>query len=144
MSTIVSRLTTDHIDDWNEYVFKQQASIYHDSRWSQLIKKVFGHESHYLMAVENGKVVGIFPLVQLKSMLFGNFLISMPYFNYGGAIADTQEIMISLISSAHELSDELGCSHIEMRFDSEQTIELPTRTDKIIILLDLPDDPEEL
>ena len=144
MSTIVSKLTTDHHDDWDEYVFKKQASIYHDSRWPKLIKKVFGHESYYLMAVENEKVVGIFPLVQLKSLLFGNFLISMPYFNYGGAVADTQEIMISLISSAHELSDELGCSHIEMRFDSEQAIELPKRTDKITMLLDLPDDPEEL
>ena len=96
------------------------------------------------MAVENEKVVGILPLVQLKSLLFGNFLISMPYFNYGGVVADTQETMISLISSAHELSGELDCAHIEMRFDSEQAIELPTRTDKITMLLDLPDDPEEL
>ena len=144
MSTIVSELTTDYHDVWDEYVFKKQSSIYHDSRWSQLIKKVFGHESYYLMAVENEKVVGVFPLVQLKSLLFGNFLISMPYFNYGGVVADTQEIMHSLISSAHELSDELGCSHIEMRFDSEQAIELPSRTDKITMLLGLPDDPEDL
>ena len=33
MSTIVSKLTTDHLDDWDEYAFKRQASIYHDSRW---------------------------------------------------------------------------------------------------------------
>lgn len=144
MSTIVSMLTTDHHNDWDEYVCKKQASIYHYSRWSQLIKMVFGHESHYLMAVENEKVVGIFPLVQLKSLLFGNFMISMPYFNYGGVVADTQKITNSLISSAHELSDALGCSHIEMRFDSEQKIELPSRTDKISMLLDLPDDPDEL
>jgi FemAB-related protein (PEP-CTERM system-associated) len=144
VSLIISKLTSDHHQDWDEYAYKKQASIYHNSRWSQLIKKVFGHESHYLMAVENEKVVGILPLVQLKSLLFGNFLISMPYFNYGGVVADTQETMISLISSAHELSGELDCAHIEMRFDSEQAIELPTRTDKITMLLDLPDDPEEL
>ena len=144
MALVISKLTSDRHQEWDEYVRKKQASIYHDSRWPQLIKKVFGHESFYLMAVENDSVVGILPMVQLRSLLFGNFLISMPYFNYGGAVADTNEIMVALISSAHELSDDLGCSHIEMRYDSKQEIELPSRTDKITMLLDLPDDSEEL
>ena len=144
MSIIVSKLTTDHHDDWDEYVFKIKASIYHDSRWSQLIEKVFGHESHYLMAVENEKVVGILPLVQLKSLLFGNFMVSMPYFNYGGVAADSNEITGLLIKAAQEQRKQLGCSHIEFRFDKEQNIDLPKRTDKVTMLLDLPDDPEIL
>ena len=144
MSLIITKLTPSHHADWDEYARKMRASIYHDSRWSQLIKKVFGHDSHYLMATDNDKVVGIFPLIQLKSLLFGNFMVSMPYFNYGGIVADTHEVIISLISSAHELYHELGCSHIEMRFDTEQAIELPVRTDKITMLLDLPDNPDEL
>jgi len=144
VSPAISKLKPSDCTEWDDYVCKKQASIYHDSRWPQLIKKVFGHDSHYLMARENEKIVGIFPLVQLKSLLFGNFMVSMPYFNYGGIVADTHDVMISLISSAHELYDELGCSHIEMRFDTERAIELPVRTDKIIMLLDLPGDPDEL
>ena len=144
MSLVISKLNPSDHAEWDNYSYKKQASIYHDSRWPQLIKTVFGHNSHHLLARENDKVVGIFPLIQLKSLLFGNFMVSMPYFNYGGIIADTHDIMISLISSAHELYDELGCTHIEMRFDSEQKIELPVRTDKITMLLDLPDDPDEI
>ena len=144
MSLVISTLKAGHRADWDDYVYKKQASIYHDSRWPQLIKKVFGHDSHYLMAREDGKVVGVFPLVQLKSLLFGNYMVSMPYFNYGGIVANTHAITMSLLSSAHELYDELGCSHIEMRFDTEQAIELPVRTDKITMLLNLPDDPDEL
>jgi serine/alanine adding enzyme len=144
VSFVISKLAADHHDDWDEYVCWKQASIYHDSRWSELVKKVFGQDSHYLMARENGKVVGIFPLIQLKSYLFGNFLVSMPYFNYGGIVADTLDVKTELISTAHKLSAELGCSHIEMRFDSKQSIDLPLRTDKITMLLDLPDDPDEL
>ncbi len=144
MSLIISKLTSKHHAEWDDYVSKRQASIYHDARWAQLIKRVFGHESHYLMAWDNETVVGVLPLIQLKSLLFGNFLISMPYFNYGGIVADTHDTMISLISSVHELYEELGCTHIEMRFDSEQAIDLPVRTDKVAMLLDLPDDPDEL
>jgi serine/alanine adding enzyme len=144
VSLIISKLTDDHHQDWDEYVSRKQGSIYQDSRWSQLIKRVFGQDSHYLMASEHGEIVGILPLIQLKSMLFGNFLVSMPYFNYGGIVADRHDVTIALISSAHELREELGCSHIEMRFDSEQSFDLPVRTDKITMLLDLPDDPDEL
>ena len=144
MSLVISKLTPSDHAVWDDYVHKMHASIYHDSRWTLLIKKFFGHDSHHLMAKDKGKVVGILPLVQQKSLLFGNFMVSMPYFNYGGIVADTHDIMISLISSAHELYYELGCSHIEMRFDTEQTIELPVRTDKITMLLDLPDNPDEL
>ena len=101
MSLIISKLTSRHHAEWDDYISKKQASIYHDSRWLQLIKKVFGHEGYYLMARDNKAVVGVFPLIQLKSLMFGNFLVSMPYFNYGGIVDDTHDIMISLISAAH-------------------------------------------
>ncbi|MCP3852920.1 MAG: FemAB family PEP-CTERM system-associated protein [Gammaproteobacteria bacterium] len=145
MVTEVSTLTEKQHTAWNAYVRQKQASIYHDYRWPQLIKNVFGHDSHHLLAIEDGEVVGILPLVQLKSLLFGNFLVSMPYFNYGGVVANSDKIAKSLLGSAHELSDELGCSHIEIRFDTEQkNIALPVRTDKVTMLLDLPDNPDQL
>ena len=83
-------------------------------------------------------------MVQLKSLLFGNFMVSMPYFNYGGVVADSDEITGQLIKAAQEQRKKLGCSHIEFRFDKEQDIDLPKRTDKVTMLLDLPDDPEIL
>ncbi len=96
------------------------------------------------MATDNEKIVGILPLVQLKSLLFGNFIVSMPYFNYGGIVADSGEITDLLINAAQALRKQLGCSHIELRFDKEQSFDLPVSTDKITMLLDLPDDPDEL
>jgi len=144
MSLIISILTPSHHGDWDDYAYQKQASIYHDSRWPEIIKKVFGHDSHHLMATENEKMVGILPMVQLKSLLFGNFMVSMPYFNYGGVVADSSEITVQLIKAAQEQRKQLGCSHIEFRFDKEQDIDLPERTDKVTMLLDLPDDPEIL
>ncbi|NOZ37673.1 MAG: FemAB family PEP-CTERM system-associated protein [Gammaproteobacteria bacterium] len=144
MSLSIQRLTQDLEPKWSEYALKNRASIYHDPRWVPLIKKVFGHDSHHIVALESGSVVGVLPMVQLKSLLFGNFMVSMPYFNYGGAIADNADVMRSLLKSAHELSDDLGCSHIEMRFDQAQDIGLPVHTEKVTMLLDLPDEPDLL
>lgn len=144
MSLSIQKLTEDLECKWDNYASKSGASIYHDSRWTHLIKKVFGHKSHHIVALEEGSIVGILPLVQLKSRLFGNFMVSMPYFNYGGVVADNDEITHALLKSANELSIKLACTHIEMRFDEEQNIDLPVRTDKVTMLLDLPADPDQL
>jgi len=144
MSLTISKLMPGQHGDWDDFACKKQASIYHDSRWPGVIKNVFGHDSHHLIAIENEKVVGMLPMVQLKSLLFGNFMVSMPFFNYGGIVANSDEITDSLIKAAQEQRKQLGCSHIEFRFDTEQDIDLPKRTDKVTMLLDLPDDPETL
>lgn len=144
MSLSIKKLTQDLEPAWNEYALKNEASIYHDSRWVHLIKKVFGHDSHHIIALDDGEVVGILPLVQLKSLLFGNFMVSMPYFNYGGVVADNDNALHSLLASAHELSNTLACSHIEMRCDQAQKINLQVKTEKVTMLLDLPDDPDQL
>ena len=131
-------------DAWMQYVRSRKASIYHDTRWIGLIRKVFGHDSYHLVATGQGRVVGVLPLVQLKSRLFGNFLVSMPYFNYGGLLADSEEAAQALLSAAHELRKQLGCSHIEMRFDARQSVSLAERTDKVTMLLELPEEEEPL
>ena len=48
-------------------------------------RRAFGHRCYYLVCEDgDGVTVGVLPLVHLKSRFFGNFLVSMPYFNYGG------------------------------------------------------------
>ncbi len=134
--------------NWNDYVSAQQGSIYHQTGWRHLIKEVFGHTSHYLYATdETGQVTGVLPLVRLKSLLFGDYLVSMPYFNYGGCIANDALIADALLQESEELRKRLGCSHCEIRA-SENMLdlanELPCRTDKVAMILELPKDSEEL
>jgi FemAB-related protein (PEP-CTERM system-associated) len=144
MDFTVQKLTPEFEPQWNEYATRKGASIYHDTRWAPLIKNVFGQNSHHILAVGDGKVVGILPLVQLKSLLFGNFMVSMPYFNYGGVIADTEEVMLSLLNEAKKVSSRMNCSHIEFRFDKKVDIDYQARTDKVTMLLNLPEEPDDL
>lgn len=144
MSLTVQKLTQDLECKWNEYALKSNASIYHDTRWMHLIKKIFGHDCHYHIALENGVVVGILPLVQLKSLLFGNFMVSMPYFNYGGAIANNKLIENNLIRNAIENASVLGVKHIEFRDTNARENSWSLRTDKVNMILELPETAELL
>jgi hypothetical protein len=50
---------------------------------------VFRHRTHYLLAERGGEIVGVLPLAQVKSRLFGHSLVSLPFCAYGGVLADT-------------------------------------------------------
>ncbi len=119
------------------------ASIYHLSAWMGIIQDIFGHQQHALYATVDNKMLGILPSIQLKSYLFGDYMVSMPYFNYGGAIGATKEIKSALIQSAGEISHKLGVSHVEFR-DIAPHPDLPTKLDKITMELTLPETEDEL
>ena len=66
------------------------------------------------------------PLCYVRSLLFGRFLVSLPYLNTGGVLADDEKIAMALIDRAVELADRLKVRHLELRH--EKPIEHPALT----------------
>jgi serine/alanine adding enzyme len=132
--------------DWRAFVSAApRAELYHDYRWRAVIEKVFGHECVYLAARDgSGRIRGVLPLVHLKSRLFGNFFVSMPYFNYGGVLADDPEVRSALLDAAAARARELGASHVELRHRAEVDVDWPARDDKVAMLLELPPSEDAL
>lgn len=121
------------------------ASVWHRPGVSSFINRTYGHNTRYFCAYDDsGGIVGVFPLVQLNSRLFGNFLVSMPYFNYGGVLADNSDIAQQLIEEGEHWRQKLGAGHLEMRFCQDNELRLPQRTDKVTFWLPLPSGIEDL
>ncbi len=129
---------------WDEFVAQHpDASVYHLSGLRNVIADSFGHQTLYLCALAGERVVGVLPLVRLKSRLFGDFMVSQPYFNYGGVLALNDLVAGRLLLAAQEKAEGYGCSHIEYR-DLAPLDGLPVRTDKVAMWLELPDSEEQL
>jgi hypothetical protein len=73
---------------WDEFVSETPGSNFcHLANWRQMMADVLGHECRYLVAMDDsGRWSGLLPLVRVKSRLFGHYLLSMPFLNYGGPI----------------------------------------------------------
>lgn len=140
----VSELPSARMSEWDAYVrTSAQASVYHLAGWRDLIDTVFGRDTHYLLAERNGHPVGVLPLVRLKSRLFGDFLVSLPYVTYGGVLADDAAGADCLLDAAARLATDLGVSHMELRHLGDWA-DLPKRTDKVSMQLRLTGDSETL
>lgn len=129
---------------WDAFVLSRpEASVYHLSGWRTVCQGSFAHPCPYLLAECDGRLVGVLPLVRLKSRLFGHFMVSLPYFNYGGALGETDSIRQALLNAASALAAREGCSHLELR-NTSALPDWPVRTDKVSMWLDLPPSSDQL
>lgn len=140
----VRRYEASDAAPWDAFVRgHRDASVYHLIDWRAVCQRSFGHECPYLLAETAGQISGVLPLVRLKSRLFGDFLVSLPYFNYGGPLAEDAQTEQALLQAACGLAQNQGSRHLELR-DTKTREGWPSRTDKVAMWLDLPGDADAL
>ncbi|MCB1744351.1 MAG: FemAB family PEP-CTERM system-associated protein [Gammaproteobacteria bacterium] len=128
---------------WDDFVASHpQASLYHGSAWHDVICRSFGHRGYALWATRGQRCVGVLPLVRLRSRLFGDYMVSIPFVNYGGALGEDAAIEQALMHVAAKRARSLGVGHIEFRDHRSRDTELAVRTDKVVMELPLDADPE--
>jgi len=101
---------------WNAFVYSQpEGTFFHLAEWQDVLRRAFAHKAFYLLAESGGQICGVLPLVQVKSRLFGNSLISTPFCVYGGIVASGESASAALEHRACELAQELGVDYLELR-----------------------------
>ena len=101
---------------WDEFVMScQQATFFHRSGWQRVLRDVFRHETHFLFTTQGDRISGVLPLARVKSFLFGNSLVSLPFAVYGGVAAENEAAAAALEREADRLAQGLGVQHLELR-----------------------------
>jgi FemAB-related protein (PEP-CTERM system-associated) len=101
---------------WDAFVSScPQATFFHRAGWQRILREVFRHDAYFLMARTDGVITGVLPLAHMKSMLFGNALVGLPFAVYGGVAALDAASAHALEAEAERLAQALGVQHLEMR-----------------------------
>lgn len=131
---------------WDQYVLNSAvASGYHLSGWRRVIEEAFGHSTYYLtVRGENGALCGLVPLVLLASRVFGRFLVSLPFVNYGGMITDSPEVRRLLEAGAIDQAKKLDAQHVELRQEASEETSWVSTQRKVSMRLPLPPSYDDL
>lgn len=132
---------------WREFTPQSDPQAFHyDPCWVTPLCKGLRHEPYVLTARREGRVVGVLPLALVKSLLFGRFLVSLPYVNSAGVIAEDEAAAGVLIDRAVQLADQLNVRYLELRHEVEHKHPALTHqlTSKVHMRLALPSSPEDL
>ena len=124
--------------EWDRSVTEHaDASGYHVWAWRGVFERAFGHESIYLVARDGDRIAGVLPLVFIDSLVFGRSLTSLPFLNYGGIVADSQEAADKLLAAATEVARHRRCRHVELRHVGRRFSSLPCKEHKVAMQLPL-------
>ena len=113
---------------WDAFVLRcPEATFFHRAGWQQVIHGVFRHSTHYLYAARGDVFEGVLPLAHVKSRLFGNALVSLPFGVYGGVAASNADAQAALEAAAKALAQRLSVDHLELRNLTVRHPEWPTQ-----------------
>lgn len=131
--------------EWDQFVQSSvKGTFCHLSGWREIITDVLGHECHYFAARDDsGECRGLLPLARVRSRLFGDYLLSMPFLNYGGPIG-TPEAEQELCRHAQHLAQQLRVKLLELRTRHGACSDLRSAERKVTVVLPLPASPEAL
>lgn len=133
-------------EEWNAFAAGAEGgSFCHDHAWRTVMEDTLRHETHYWVARNaDGRIVGALPSVRVKSPLFGDYLVSMPFLSYGGPIG-SPEACRALAERATGKAGELRVDLLELRLRHElEGTELIRNARKLTVVKELPESSEEL
>lgn len=151
-ATPLIRVTTgcriaDRLADLTQFALTTRPnSLSQHPAWLTVLRDGLDHEVYAIEASVGGQVCGYLPLAHVSSLLFGRFLVSLPYLNSNGVVSQSAEVQTLLINRAVELAEELNVRHLELRH--EQPIDHAALngqlTSKIHMRLAVPESTEKL
>lgn len=131
--------------EWDALVRRLPGATFcHRHDWRGVMERAFGHECLWLATRDAaGTLDGVLPLVRVKSRLFGHYLVSVPFLNYGGPVGPEAAVQ-RLAGEAAALAEREGVDLLELRSRFELPLALPVSHRKVTVVLELPGSTDAL
>jgi FemAB-related protein (PEP-CTERM system-associated) len=131
--------------EWDAFVAAQPGGTnFHRLGWLDVIGRAYGHRRHALVARDAaGAIAGVLPLVHVESPVFGRFLVSMPFVNYGGPLGSGAAVR-ALADAARDAGRRRKAGLVELRSAVPLPIDWPVSHRKVTVMLDLEADEATL
>jgi FemAB-related protein (PEP-CTERM system-associated) len=124
---------------WDRFVESHpRATVAHLAPWRTVVEEAYGHLTYGLLARRGSDVLGVLPLVLIRSRIFGRRLVSMPFLDYGGIAAETDSGAEQLLcDAAVDLGRSLGAQSLGLRQFHATSIPTEPGPDRATMLLAL-------
>jgi FemAB-related protein (PEP-CTERM system-associated) len=95
---------------------RPDSTPFHRPAWVKAIAAGTGQRAHYLVARDlAGLIVGVLPLTEVRSRLFGRALVSSGFAVGGGILAEPGPVADRLARKCWALAETLSCTTAELR-----------------------------
>lgn len=146
---VVSRVSVYPLEEYDAYVaMHPDASPYHSSAWLKAAVRAYHHSGWLITVHRGGTLCGVLPLVEVRPPFGSKSLVSLPFCDVGGPLADDEDVKYRLLEEAKTFAANKGVSVSEVREggaaleETDQNSEAPPR--KARMLCPLPENSDAL
>ena len=137
----------DDFDRWQAYLSGRQGTHSTDlAQWRHFYRDLYRIPNYSYLYIAGdtagGTVRGAVSLYHFRSPFMGNFLVTTPFFGYGGFYADDDTARDALLAKVRDLAAELGVDYIELRLTETLPPPFAAAHDFLEMHLDLLETPE--
>ncbi|GIX21533.1 MAG: peptidoglycan bridge formation protein FemAB [Gammaproteobacteria bacterium] len=135
--------TAEATREWDDFVEAcPRATFFHLSGWRRVYRRACGYRDWFLAARRDGRLVGVLPLAEVRSRLFGHRLVAAPLAVYGGPAAADPAAEAALEDAACALAERLSVAWLELRRRQDSGRGRPHEDLYVTFRRPLPSDPE--
>ncbi|WP_315764029.1 FemAB family XrtA/PEP-CTERM system-associated protein [Sphingomonas sp. Y38-1Y] len=88
---------------------------FHHPAWNRAVVRACGQKAHYLVAERGGTIVGVLPLIDIRSPVVGRSLTSVGFGVDGGILASDPKAHRALEDACWTLAQTLGTTTVDLR-----------------------------
>ncbi|MCE2572187.1 FemAB family PEP-CTERM system-associated protein [Motilimonas eburnea] len=121
-----------------------EGEFFHLSGWQQIFEQVYHHPCWFYYIEHQGRILGLLPLAQIKSWIFGNKLISLPFSVCAGILSTDPEATRLLLEQAKTLATSLKVDCIELRHRRDMLPDWLTKPSHENFACELAGSPEQI
>ncbi len=98
-----------------QFVREHGGTLFHLPSWLKAVERGTGNRGGGIVAEQLGAIVGWLPLTEVRSLLFGNTLVSSGFGVGGGILADSPGTVQQIAACVQDHCERYGFSSVEVR-----------------------------
>jgi CelD/BcsL family acetyltransferase involved in cellulose biosynthesis len=103
-------------EDWDKRVQTHpEAGFFHGSAWAQVLRDTYGQAPFYILSAADGRVLGLLPLMEVRSVLTGRRGVALPFADECAPLESAGASRRDLFEKALEIGRERGWKYVECR-----------------------------
>jgi hypothetical protein len=95
---------------------RQDASVFQDPAWHEVIRRAYGHETRTWVARRGDEIAGCFAATLMRAPILGTKCIALPYQMHSGApLGSSPDVCSQLVRACIEDARVEGAKYVEIR-----------------------------
>jgi Acetyltransferase (GNAT) domain len=102
--------------DWDRLAASHpDASFFHTAAWAEVLLKTYSHKPLYLRCFQRDRLVALFPIMEVRSLLTGRRGVCLPFTDYCNPLLFDEEASTPTAEVLFEVARERKWKHLEVR-----------------------------